>query len=163
KKLKIGMAMKKDEAADGANKGSGSGSASGSASDKADDTGKKAADKKSKKGAKNPLRIAGYWGRPVLTPASYNKLAYVAPDSAAPTTLWAADKVVGTAVFGANLEVAIPVKSFAVVPGVRYRTYTPTLIESDYNKGRLNPYVSTEQSASALGAWIDFQYQRIAV
>lgn len=157
KKVKAGMTMKADAEAD-----------QGSGSDSDEEDGKKAKDKKKKKEAatptkgKNPFRLAGYFGLPLLTPATYNKVAYAAPTvGTVPTTLWTADKKIAAATFGAEVEADIPLGKFALIPGLRYRTFTPSLIDSDYDKGRLNPYVSTEEKATALGVFFDFQYLRL--
>ncbi len=160
KRLKVGMTMKRDE---DASADEGEGTASGTASDDEERVAKKGAVKRKGVPRKNPLRIVGYYGLPLKTPASFNKLAYASPEISTPTSLWTKDKVIGSASFGVGGEVAIPLGKFAVVPGVRYRTFTPSLIDSDYNKGKLNPYVSTEEKASALGVYVDFQVYRLNV
>lgn len=163
KKLKVGMTMKLDEplAADGEASGSasGSGSGSGSGSEEGEKTSKKAAKKKAAS-KKSPLRLVGYAGLPVRTPSTFNKIAYAYPETTTPSTLWSKDSAVASAAVQLAGEVAIPVGKFAVVPGVRYRLFTPSSIDSDYEKGMLNPYITTEQKASSFGFYTDFQYLR---
>ena len=60
-----------------------------------------------------------------------------------------------------NLEAGIPLGSFSLDPGLRYRRFTAAVVDADYIPQRQNPYVSTEETASALGLFVDFQYFRL--
>jgi hypothetical protein len=160
KKVKDGMTMKAEAGEGDEASGSGSGSGSGDDEDKPK-KGKKKDEKRASKKGQNPFRLVGYYGLPVRTPAQYNKIAYSAPETAAPTTLWSKDKVINSASLGLGFEAAIPLGKLALIPGARYRSFTPSLIDSDFNKGKLNPYVSTEEKATAIGAYVDVQYLRL--
>ncbi len=117
-----------------------------------------------KKKKKNPFRVVGFYGAAPMTPSTYQKLAYKAPTSATPATLWSQDEEIKSTYFGLNVEAAIPLGTrFAIVPGLRYRSFTPSQIEADYQPKRNNPYVTVEQQASAFGLSTDFQYLRLPV
>lgn len=109
----------------------------------------------------SPFRVWASYSPALATPAKFNKLGYAAPTVDAPDTLWKSDAAVASALFGFNLQVGIPMGSFALIPGLRFRTYTPSLIDADYIPQKENPYVSTEEKASALGLWVDFQFFRM--
>lgn len=110
---------------------------------------------------KMPFRIWGAYSPALATPAVFNKIGYEAPADAAPDSLWRADSKVATALFGFNLQVGIPLGTKSLNTGLRFRTFTPSLIDSDYIAQKENPYVRSEQKASAIGLWTEFQYLRI--
>lgn len=114
-------------------------------------------------GKKSPFRVWGTYSPALATPATYAKLGYAAPTTDAPETLWKSDATVATALFGFNLQFGIPMGSFSLNPGFRFRSFTPSLIDSDFIPQKENPYVSTEQKATALGLFFDFQYFRMPV
>lgn len=119
--------------------------------------------KKAKKSAKKmgpPLRFWLDYGKFVAAPATYKKLSYNAPTDEAPSTLWSSDKE-SSDTAGFNFQVGIPLAGFSLNPGVRYRTYTPSVVDADYVKQRANPYVSTDQQGTAYGAFVDFAFLRI--
>lgn len=152
KKIKPGMAAKVGSASDKTAEGK----------DKAGEGGEEEADSgKSYKGKKAPFRIWGTYTAGLATPAVYNKLGYSAPTDAAPSTLWNSDKKVSQALFGFQLQFGIPLGAFSLNPGFRYRQYTPSLIDADYIPNRENPYVSTEEKATATALILDFQYFRM--
>jgi hypothetical protein len=123
---------------------------------------------KGKKGAKGaaaaaksaPFRIWGVFTPGLASPMTYNKVVYAAPTSEAPETLWSDDGAVKSTLYGFGLGFGIPIGSMSLNPGFRFRSFVPSVIDADYVVGQENPYVSTEQKASALGVWIDFQYLR---
>lgn len=114
------------------------------------------------KTTKSPLRIWALYSAALSTPAVYNKLGYAAPSSETPETLWSDDKTTKSSLFGFNFQVGIPLGAFSVNPGFRYRKFTPSVVDSDYVSQRADPYTSTDETASALGIWTDFQFYRMA-
>lgn len=123
----------------------------------------KGKEKKAKKTAKKkgpPLRFWLDYGKSFAAPATFKKLSYSAPTNETPTTLWASEKD-SSDTAGFNLQVGIPLAGFSLNPGVRYRVYTPSVIDSDYVRQRANPYVVTEQKGTAYGAFVDFAFLRI--
>jgi hypothetical protein len=115
------------------------------------------------KNKKQPFRVWGYYSPGLATPTAYNKVGYGAPATGeTPTSLWEADKKITQTYFGFALQVGIPVSHFSINPGVRYRSYNPSVVDADYVKKQENPYVSTEETANAIGFWTDFQYLRIS-
>lgn len=122
---------------------------------------------KDKSKGKNPLRIIGIYNPALSSPFVYKKLAYAAPSSTTPETLWSQDKTVGTAMkdnpLSLTMQVAIPLGNFSIAPGVRYRSYKPSLIDADYILNRENPFVRTEMSATSFGLIVDFMYYRGAL
>jgi hypothetical protein len=113
------------------------------------------------KGKKSPFRVWGLFNPAIATPAVYKKISYLAPASEPADTLWSADADVKSAIMGFGLQVGIPMGSFSLNPGFRYRSYTGSVVDADYVPQRENPYASVEQSATALGFWLDFQYYRM--
>lgn len=109
----------------------------------------------------SPFRVWFYYSPALATPAVYNKLGYAAPTSETPDTLWSDDKKTASTLFGLNLQVGIPLGAFSLNPGLRYRKFTPSVVDSDYTPQRENPYASTEETASATGVWVDFQLFRV--
>lgn len=149
KKMKPGMTAKLGEvpAADG--------------EESAEATPKKGKNAKEPRVKNSPFRVWVSYSPALATPAVYNKLGYEAPSNETPDTLWDDDKKTASTLFGVNLQVGIPLGAFSLNPGFRYRKFTPSVVDSDYIPQRENPYVSTEQTASATGVWVDFQFFRI--
>ncbi len=137
--------------------------AAADAEEASDDTPKKGAKNVAKgpKVKKSPFRVWVYYSPALATPAVYNKLGYAAPANETPDTLWSDDKKTASTLFGVNLQVGIPLGAFSLNPGFRYRKFTPSVVDSDYIPQRENPYVSTEETASATGLWVDFQFYRM--
>jgi hypothetical protein len=115
--------------------------------------------KEAKSSKKVPFRVWAGYTPGIATPATYNKIQYEA--TAAPDTAWKSEGAVNQALFGFSLQVGIPVGSMSFNPGFRYRTYRPSLIDTDLTPGTLVPYITTEQSATALALFFDFQLLRI--
>jgi len=142
------------------------GEAAGTEEEAAPKKGKKGAAKKGKEKdkGKNPLRIIGIYNPALSSPFVYKKLAYAAPSSTTPDTLWSQDKTIGTTMkdnpLSLTMQVAIPLGNFSIAPGVRYRSYKPSLIDADYILNRENPFVRTEMSATSFGLIVDFMYYR---
>lgn len=123
----------------------------------------KAKGRKAKRSAKKkgpPLRFWLDYGKFIAAPATYKKLSYDAPTNETPTTLWASEKE-SSDTAGFNFQVGIPLAGFSLNPGVRYRVYTPSVVDADYVRQRGNPYVSTEQKGSAYGVFVDFAFLHI--
>lgn len=150
KKMKPGMTAKVGEEAPGAG-----------GDETAEATPKKGKNAKEPKVKKSPFRVWLSYSPALATPAVYNKLGYEAPSNETPDTLWDDDKKTASTLFGVNLQVGIPLGAFSLNPGLRYRKFTPSVVDSDYIPQRENPYVSTEQTASATGVWVDFQFFRV--
>jgi hypothetical protein len=108
---------------------------------------------------KSPFRVWAGYTPGIATPAAYNKVQYEA--TGAPDTAWKSEGTVSQALFGFGLQLGIPVGSYSFNPGFRYRTYRPSLIDTDLTSGTLVPYVTTEQSATAMAMFFDFQFMRI--
>jgi hypothetical protein len=133
----------------------------GEASETAEDDGG-ALPAKNVKAKKQPFRIWGFYSPGLATPTAYNKIGYAAPAAGeTPETLWESDKKVSQTLFGAALQVGIPIGSFSLNPGFRFRSFNPSVVDADYVQKQENPYVRTEQTGSAIGFWTDFQYLRI--
>jgi hypothetical protein len=113
------------------------------------------------KGKKSPFRIWASYSPALATPSVYNKLAYVRPDTTSPETIWESNEVGSTSFLAFNFEFGIPIGSFSLNPGFRYRSFTDSQIDADYSKTNRDLFVRTEQSATALGVWMDFQYFRV--
>ena len=161
KKIKPGMAVKSSESEESGS-GSGEASADGSGSDKSDVEEKSPKKESKRKPSTNPFRIVGAFAPAISTPSKYNKILYNPPvTGTTPVSLWTKDKPIKSALFGFDFSVAVPLGERAIVPGVRYRAFTPSLIDSDYNPNQQNPYVSTEQKATSLGLWVDYDYLRL--
>lgn len=91
----------------------------------------------------------------IATPAVYQNLGYAAPTSEPPETLWEPDGKVTSSLIGFGLQASIAVGPISVIPGFRYRLYSPNNVDANYSIGRGNPYVSTTTSATAFGFFAD--------
>lgn len=106
----------------------------------------------SKSSANKPMRIYGF-GLLAMTPFTHQNLLY----DRGIETLWDPGKTASALAMGAGFEVAIPVGSFAIIPGFRYQLERSQTIESDYGTTS-NPYSVNTVKSSAMGVWADFEF-----
>jgi hypothetical protein len=64
------------------------------------------------------------------------------------------------AYIGLTGEIGIPIGTRAVALGGKYQVFQSTIFSSNYDLDANDPYVSTQTSGSAFGAWSDFTYLR---
>ena len=137
--------------------------AEGEAPEAAATAGKGAKTEKAYKGKKSPFRIWGFLNPAIASPAVFKKVSYLAPETEPAETLWSADEDVKSTLIGFGLQVGIPMGAFSLNPGFRYRSFTGSVVDADYVPQRASPYASVEQSATALGFFLDFQYYRMPI
>ena len=101
------------------------------------------------------------WSPAVASPTTFNSVGYLASESETPTTLWESDAPVAATMIGAALQVGFPVGSMAILPGFRYRMFVPNRVDTDYFPKRLNPYISSLTTATAIGLYTDLRYANV--
>jgi len=153
RRIKKGMTVKVEDDQDSTDKTADTG-------DQETSTGDEAADYQ---GQASPFKIWGLYIPALATPSAYNKLAYAAPAAEPAPTLWSTDKKAASALVGFGLAIGIPVGPFSINPGLRYRKYTPSQVDYDYDPNKPNPYVRVEEQATSYGLYTDFQYFRTAM
>lgn len=89
-----------------------------------------------------------------ITPAKYNKLAYLYPDATPPETIWNPAETSSKALFGFGAELAIGNLSL----GGRIRNYQQYQSLADYTSPASDKYVEVSQAASALGFYVDYYF-----
>jgi hypothetical protein len=126
-----------------------------------------ASDKKSTASTKNATPSAqkkeGFslklgWSPALVSPSTFNSVGYLAPTSETPATLWEADEPVTATLAGAAMQVSFPVGSLALMPGLRFRKFVPSRVDTDYFPKRLNPFVSSLTTATAIGLFTDLRF-----
>lgn len=112
---------------------------------------------------KNPMVMRVIWAPALLAPVNYKKAAYNPPlTSGSGNVLWKSDEAIKTAFLGFGVNASIPFGSaMGLSPGFRYRIYSGSDLETDYDPAEKLKYASINQSMSAIGLWADFQYMRI--
>jgi hypothetical protein len=126
-----------------------------------------ASDKKSTATTKTTTRSAqnkdGFslklgWSPAIVSPSTFNSVGYLAPTSETPATLWEADEPVTETLLGAAMQVSFPVGSLAVMPGLRFRKFVPSRVDTNYFPKRLNPFVSSLTTGTAIGLFTDLRF-----
>lgn len=102
------------------------------------------------------------WSPAIISPSKFNSVGYYATPSETPVTkLWELDEPIAKTIAGAAIQAAFPVGGIAVVPGLRYRIFTPNRVDTDYTPNVLNPYVSSLTTATAMGFFTDIRYLNV--
>lgn len=104
------------------------------------------------------IRIAGFWTGGIMTPYSYQKLAYQVPESQAPSTLWKQEGEISTQLFGLGLSAGFQIGPGMLITGLRYRAADDLAIDSDYSPSDPNIYSSIKESSSSTGIFFDYAY-----
>ena len=113
---------------------------------------------------KNPMVLRVIWVPVLMGPVTYNKVAYSPPTSttAGQSVLWTSDLLVKTSYMAFGADATIPIgQSLGVVPGVRYRSYTGSSLETDYDPEQKQRFAAITQTMTAIGLWTDVQVMRI--
>ncbi|MBM4251041.1 MAG: hypothetical protein FJ146_03645 [Deltaproteobacteria bacterium] len=116
-------------------------------------------------GKKAPFRVAVGWASAIMLPASYNQLSYLPPEGETPTTIWKSESVLSSGILppsyiGFAGEIGIPIGTKALSIGGKFQVFQSTIFSSNYEVELTDPYVSTQTSGSAFGAWADFTFLR---
>ena len=114
---------------------------------------------------KNPIVIRVSYNGTLMGPTSYGKAGYVAPanpSSPASQALWESGGTENKAFLGATLGASIPIGSFAINPGFRWRNYLSSTLATDYDPVVKTRYAEINQSMSAIGLWIDATVFRVS-
>ena len=116
---------------------------------------------------KSPFVLRLVWTPALLGPITYNKVSYSPPSTnpALKSALWKSDQLIRTAFIAFGFESTVPLgPSFGITPGFRYRAYTGSSLETDYDPAdKVNRYASIVQKMTALGFWTDLQLLRFPV
>jgi len=103
------------------------------------------------------------WSPAIMSPSIFNSVGYLAPPTETPTTLWDADAAVTSSLLGAAIQTGFPVGSLSIMPGFRYRMFVPSRVDTDYFPKRLNPFVSSVTTGSALGLFTDLRFLNVTM
>jgi len=110
-------------------------------------------------GGAHRRNIKGYYIFSAMTPASFNKLTYKAPEAAGEVdSLWQVSEAASNSLIGFGGEIEFPItNSLSLALGGRYRFYRGAVIEANYDLINRNDalFVEIEQAGSAMGLWID--------
>ena len=113
---------------------------------------------------KNSMVVRALWVPALLGPVTYNKIAYNPPSTTEgqKDALWISDQLIKTSFLAFGASVTIPFgPSMGLTPGFRYRSYSGSTLETDYDLTNKKKYASITQSMTAIGLWTDFQVLRI--
>ncbi len=113
----------------------------------------------------SPIVIRAVYNGTIMGPTSYAKAGYVAPatpSNPASKPLWETGAAESKAFLGAGLGVSIPIGSFALNPGFRWRSYLSSTLSTDYDPVVKTRYAEITQSMSALGLWLDMTVFRVS-
>ena len=124
-----------------------------------DDSGENPAEKTSNS-KKTPKRLWLSWTPFLASPTTFAKLAYKAPTTSTPTTLWDGTKKTTSSLFSFGASGGFPVGSGSLTAGVRYTKYSDNQIDSDYVQ-QANPYARTLVAATGFGLDIGYQFYRV--